>query len=453
MTTVERQETGFEGDAERPGGGPPDSGAAASGIRAPRLIVYLMATFVPVAFAWAWVGTLDIIAKASGRLVPANRIKIVQPLDGGVVREILVREGDAVQRGQLLIRMDSETAEADTKRLRHDLTLTRLQLALLDAERIGRAFERPAEADPALFEVANAQIASRREAHRASLAQERQALLRGQAELLAAKETLHKLERLLPIFREQEGALGTLHEKGYIGKLKYLDAQRGRIEAEREREAQRHVISALAARVHEGEERIASLEASYRSQSEEQRVQLVKEAARLEGELKKQEYRNVHVELRSPRDGVVKDLATHTEGSVVAPGTVLLTVVPEGEELVAEVYVENRDIGFVRSGQRARVKVASYDFQRYGALEATVERVGPDSTERPAEPGNAGAPAAGEFKAQLRLASQYVGREGQRFALGPGMQVAAEIRTGDRTVLEYLLSPLRRTLDESGGER
>ena len=166
--------------------------------------------------------------------------------------------------------------------------------------------------------------------------------------------------------------------------------------------------------------------------------------ARLEQELEKLSHRQKLAELRSPADGVVKDLATQTPGAVLSPGTVLMTLVPEGEALVAEVWLANQDAGFVSGGQSAKLKLASFPFQKYGMLDARVARVSADSTER----GGAFA-----YRAQLEPLAQELRLGEARHALLPGMQLTAEIKLAERTVLEYVLSPVQKIAAEAGRER
>jgi HlyD family secretion protein len=177
-------------------------------------------------------------------------------------------------------------------------------------------------------------------------------------------------------------------------------------------------------------------------------------------ELAKVEHRQRLLELKAPQEGVIKDLATHTPGTVVSPGTILMTLVPRGETLRAEVWVSNQDIGFVRPGQPAKVKLAAFPFQKYGMVDATVARVSGDSTEAPSANTRSDAlfgrdrpmgPLA--FRANLELQTQHLEAGDARYALSPGMQVVAEIKLGERTLLEYLLSPVRKVAHEAARER
>src|SRR5262249_3333445 len=152
-------------------------------------------------------------------------------------------------------------------------------------------------------------------------------------------------------------------------------------------------------------------------------------------------------ELRAPAAGVVKDLATQTPGAVLSPGTVLMTLVPDGEALVAEVWLANQDAGFVASGQSAKLKLAGFPFQRYGMLDATVARVSADASERGPEGARGTVPSSGPayaYRAQLEPLTQELRLGEARHALLPGMQLSAEIKLAERSVIEYLLSPLQK---------
>lgn len=174
--------------------------------------------------------------------------------------------------------------------------------------------------------------------------------------------------------------------------------------------------------------------------------------AKLAEDAEKLAVRTRAADLRAPADGIIKDLATHTRGSVLAPGTVLMTLVPTDERLLAEVWLRNHDAGFVRAGQPAKLKFAAYPFQKQGMLDGRVLRISADSSERPApERGPAPPPAA--YRAMVELSANELREAGAKLAILPGMQVTAEILMPDRSVLEYLLSPVQKAAREAGRER
>jgi len=418
----------------------------------PRVVMWLVLLLIAALGAWAAFGRVDIVSSAEGRLVPASQLRIVQPAEGGVVLSILVREGDSVRAGQLLARMDVQAAEADARTVGAELAMRGLQLRRIEAELGGTVLAISASDPPALHAQVEAQRDARVRAYENSLAEERAVIARSRREMQAAAETREKLAAALPHLREQESAFERLAQEGFAGKLMRQQRTRERIEAEQDVRAQEHRVEGARASIEQSERRMAQISANYLAQLRGERVEADSHLSRLVQERDKLAHRTRAAELRAPADGVIKDLATHTPRSVLAPGTVLMTLVPRDEKLVAEVWLPNQDAGFVRAGQAARLKFASYPFQKYGMLDGKVLRVSADSSERPvadkARPGTGFA-----YRAMVELSGAELRAGDARHALLPGMQLTAEIRISDRTVLEYLLSPVMKVTHEAGRER
>ena len=418
----------------------------------PRLVLWTVLALFATLALWASLGRLDVVAVAEGRLVPGSQLRIVQPAEGGVMRELLVSEGERVRAGQVLARMDMRAAEADASAAESEAALRALQLRRIDSELAGRALIAEPDDPPRLYVTVEAQREARVRAHEASLAEERAAIARARREMQAAQETRTKLAATLPILVEQEEAFARLARDGYAGKLMLAQRSRERIEAEQELRAQEHRVESARAAMEQGERRSAQLAAAYRAQLQNERIEAQSLLDRAQQELEKLRHRQRLAELRAPADGVVKDLATHTTGAVLAPGTVLMTLVPANEALVAEVWLANQDAGFVAAGQSAKLKLAAFPFQKYGMLEARVARVSADSTERGgSDAGKAGGSYA--YRAQLEPLAQELRLGETRHVLLPGMQLTAEIRLAERTLLEYLLSPVTKVAHEAGRER
>ncbi len=415
----------------------------------PRAVLGLLLALLAALLAWAALGRLDIVARAEGRLVPRERLQVVQPLEGGRVREILAREGQRVRAGQTLVVMDASLNQAELARLEAERASAVLERERVRAELDGAPFRAPPEADPERAADMAAQYRANREAQERALEEQRSALRAAERELARAREVRAKLAAVLPIRSAREEALERLGESGYARRLEVLDSRGERIATERDLRAQGFAIEALEARVAQARERGEAIRVGYRRRLLAEKLTLSRRITELDQEIRKLRFRARMLELRAPRDGIVQDLALHTAGSVVPAGSVLLTLVPAGAPLLAEVLVENRDVGFVAPGQRARVKLLAYEFQRYGTLEGRVEQVSPDAVDPGREPGA----AAGRYRALVALETQRLEHGGKSLALRPGMRVSAEIRLGSRTVLDYVLSPIRRAVAEAGQER
>jgi hemolysin D len=423
-------------------------------------MVRVLAGLLAALLLWAAFGRLDIVAVADGKLVPSSYLKIVQPAEQGIVKEILVKEGEKVGAGQVLIRMDSVLADADAKAIEAEYDNKRLALRRIDAQLAGRALARERGDPSELFAQVSAQQAANVRAFENAVAQERSLLEKARHDLAAAEATKAKLEQVLPHYVEQEKAFEKLTKDGFAGRIMYTDKQRERIEKEQDLRSQQSMIAASRALIEQSEQKMAQLGADYRRQLQTERVEVAAQLDRATQERAKLAHRQALLELRAPHPGIVKDLATHTAGTVAAPGTILMTLVPEGDPLVAEVWVSNQDVGFVRPGQGAKLKLAAFQFQKYGLLEGRVLHVNADATEAPSPNTRSDALTGRDrpmgplaFRALVELASQDLQTDGRRYALQPGMQVVGEIHLGTRSILEYLLSPIQKAFHEAGRER
>ena len=420
----------------------------------------LILALVVGVLVWAVLGRLDIVAVADGKLVPSSYLKIVQPAEQGIVKEILVKEGERVRAGQVLIRMDSVLTGADVNAMTAEYDDRRLALRRIDAQLAGKPLGRRKDDPPALYERVSAQHAANVQAYENALAQERSLLDKARFDLSAAEQTKAKLAQVLPHYIEQEKAYEKLTRDGFSGRILYTDKQRERIEKEQDLRAQEFIIGSSRALIEQSERKLAQITADYRRQPQAERVAVAAELQKAEQELAKHEHRRGLLELRAPAGGTVKDLATHTAGTVAAPGTILMTLVPEDETLVAEVWIGNDDVGFVHGGQEVKLKLASFQFQKYGMIEGKVLRVSADATEAPSPNTRSDALTGRDrpmgplaYRAIVELASQQLSAGGTPYALSPGMQVAAEIHLGTRSVLEYVLSPVQKAFHEAGRER
>lgn len=423
----------------------------------PRTVLYCVAALFGILLTWAAFGRLDIVASADGRLVPQTYVKIVQPAEAGIVQQILVREGQSVDAEQILMRMDAKLTEADARTIRNEHELKRMQLRRIDAELAGLPMNTDAADSPEIYAQVASQYAAHRQAYQDALSQEQATLAKTRHDLQAAEELASKLRETLPTYRKSAAAFQQLGKDGFYSQLAVEEKQRDRIEKEQDWRAQEATVASLQSTIAASEKRLAQITSNYRSELQNERVETESQFRKLRDELEKIEHKSGLLSLRAPQRGVIKDLATHTVGTVVSPGTVLMSLVPHDEPLQAEVYVKNEDVGFVHQDQRVKLKLSAYPFQKYGMLDGTVVHVGPDASDQPNSSVKTGAipdAATGlRYKALVRLDIQHLETDGNRLRLSPGMQVVAEIHQGQRTVMEYLLSPVQKAWQEAGRER
>ncbi len=405
---------------------------------APRRAAIAICALFAVALLWSLFGRIDIVAVAQGRIVVSERTKTIQPLEASVVSKVLVKDGDAVKAGQLLVELDGTTANADQASVAGQFKVSDADAqrasVLLDALATGRT---PKGTDAQL--QAEWQDIS---ARNAKLDAEQR---RRTAEAATVKEAIAKLEATLPLAQQREADVKGLAEQGFMNQHAGQDRSRERIELERDLALQRARLAEAAAAIAESRQNKTAFQAETQRALRERQAQASSKRDQLAQEKSKTEQRSRLTQLIAPVDGTVQQLAVHTAGGVVTPAQVLMIIVPKDAEVTAEVALENKDVGFVSAGQSAEVKLETFPFTRYGTVHATVANVSADAVNDEKR--------GAIFPATLKLSQTHLQVDGKRITLAPGMNLSAEIKTGQRRVIDYLLSPVQRAADESMKER
>ena len=424
-----------------------------------------------VALIWAWFGTIDIVASASGKIVPSGRTKVVQPFETGVVRSIRVQDGQTVKAGDVLIELDPTVNAAERDHLRDDLLAERLNIARLRAALAGgddpvADFVPPAGADLELISAQRQLLLNQVTEHRAKIA----ALVRQQAQKEAEQATtaatIHKLETIIPVIQSRVDIRQTLVEKELGSKLSYFEVLQLLVEQQEEFNVQKSHLQETEAAIAAIRETRGQAVAEYRHTLSDELAKAEQKANGLAQDLIKAERRTKLQLLAAPVDGVVQQLAVHTVGGVVTPAQSLLVVVPSDSRLEIEALVSNRDIGFVHAGQGAEIKIDTFNFTRYGLLHGQVLTVSQDavirdrqqdrSSDRQLGTQNDTSEPKGQelnYSARISLDRTKMQIDDRMVNLSPGMAVTVEIKTGSRTILSYLLSPLLRYRQETLRER
>ncbi|MFC4291441.1 HlyD family type I secretion periplasmic adaptor subunit [Sphingorhabdus arenilitoris] len=444
-----------------------------------RLLLLLCALFV-IALAWSIFGRVDVVATAGGKTIPSGSIKVIQPIEIGAIRKIHVKNGQYVRKGDILVELDPTLASADTAQSTQTLLSAQVikarNKALIDHMN-GRPARFVAPAGTPADIVANEQAFVRTaiaefNAERAGLQQQRAEKI---SELAGAEAELAKLRETLPYLDKQMTARTELAEKGYFSKLRLLEYEQQRAEhirnidvqsanAERARAAIRSLeAQALVLRERFGKTAVTDLaEASDRATMAGE--ELTKSA-------KRQEYQI----LRAPVDGVVQQMVISTVGGVVQPAQSLMVIVPCAaatgtwpdparckSAVEVEVFVQNKDIGFIKAGQKVAVKVEAFNFTDFGLIDGTVDFISRDAIDMSQQPAGSqqderGRPAQQGLVYAARIRLECAPTRKTRAPLcdrvQPGMSVQAEIKTGQRRIIQYLLSPISKAMDEAGRER
>src|SRR5579883_425969 len=426
----------------------------------------IMAIFCAGAI-WSMLGTVDVVVTARGKIIPSGGSKLVQPLDSGVVRAILVHDGQRVHAGETLIDLDPTMTDAELEHFKTDLLAARLDVARLRAALANNedplsAFEPPSDATPAQVEMHRAFLSSQAVDQNSKLAEIDRQISQKQAERSTVAAQIGKLQATIPLLQERYDIHKTLLDKALVSKLTFLtEAQ--------ELVGEQQDLTIQQSKLKEAEEAISALQQSreratteYRHSLYDQLVKSEQKAAEAAQDVIRSERRTKLQELTAPVDGVVQQLAVHTVGGIVTPAQVLAVVVPLGSRLEIEASLSNDDVGFVNAGQEAAIKVDAFNFSRYGLLHGHVLGISPDAIARDARDGgqpspghSVGAPESGDpfYAVRVSLDQQQFQVGERKLELGPGMAVSVEVKTGSRRIISYLLSPFTEYRHDALRER
>lgn len=417
----------------------------------PRWTMRIIIGIFCAALLWACIGKVDIVAVAPGKTVVGSRTKVIQPSETAVVKRILVRDGQSVKQGQVLIELDGTATGADYAKAGDALInarLVELRLsAMADALSNGRTPTlAPEPTLPAVrFASEQALARSQFEALRARRGGLTAAISQRQAELQTVQSSITPLRETAAIAKTRAEDFGKLVEGNYVGRHDYLLREQERIAAERDLAGQTSRLQEIRSALGGAREELRVLNTGTLQETLDQLRQVREQIQQLTPEVAKTGGRDRLMQLRAPVDGTVQQLAIHTVGGVVTPAQALLAVVPSEESIEVEATVLNKDIGFVRAGQRVTVKIESFPYTRYGYLEGHVASVSHDA----AQDEKMGL----VFPARVRLQQATLNIDGTRVRMTPGMVLSVEIKTGRRRLIDYLLSPLRATSREALRER
>ncbi|MCE4540732.1 HlyD family type I secretion periplasmic adaptor subunit [Pelomonas sp. P7] len=420
---------------------------------APRRAIIAICALFTVALLWACFGQIDIVAVAQGHVIVSQRSKTIQPLEISVVKAIHVKDGDKVKAGDLLIELDSTLTAADSARVgeeRSSATSEALRTQALLAALVQGHPPNVNAAELKGLEAADrdslqTQLQSEWADISAKLAKFAAEGARRKAEIATAEQQVAKLQMTLPLAQQREKDFQALTAQGFVANHAGQDRTRERIELERDLATAQARLQEAKAALAETEQGLFAYRAETQRTLKERETQAGLKTRQLAEEGAKANKRNELTRLTAPVAGTVQQLAVHTAGGVVKEAQVLLVLVPDDAEVTAEVVLENKDVGFVRGGQDVTIKLETFPYTRYGTVQGQVQSIAADAVQDEKR--------GAIFPAQIVLNQSAINVDGKRIKLAPGMNVTAEIKTGRRRVIDYLLSPVQQHLDESMKER
>ena len=415
--------------------------------RLARLAASLGGIFVVAATAWAALTSVTEVAPSIGQVIPAGAVRVVQHLEGGILAELMVREGDKVAEGQVLALLAETGAQSDLDQLKAReaalvLKIERLKAFAADREADFTGF---AEAYPALLADQQAIFRLARDSRSAQRQVQLLTIQERESELRVLLSQQAGLKQQIELATETTGLREGLVEKGLSSRLILLDQKRELARLTGELAANQANARRARDQIATAKQRLAELDAKLANEALTETGAAAAELAQVQEQIKKQADRVARLAVLAPAGGVVKSLKLKTLGGVVAPGQVFAEIVPLGEELVAETRIQPKDIGNLKPGQPAYVRVTAFDATRFGGIEGEVRHISASTFDD-----GDGKPY---FKAVIRLDKGFVGHDPARNLVVPGMTVQADVRIGSRTVLEYLAKPVKSAMANAMRER
>ncbi|MEQ1612361.1 MAG: HlyD family type I secretion periplasmic adaptor subunit [Hyphomicrobiaceae bacterium] len=415
---------------------------------AARMTAMTICAFVIATLTWATLGRIDTVAVATGQIVPTSRVKLIQPLENGIVRAIHVREGSRVKAGDALIELDPTDAQANIDVARYELLKANLEAsaaAALLTDDPQAAFKVPDGADPTTAEAIRSLMLGDFEKTRAALASIAADIAEQQGSLNVYEAQLAKAKQVLPLTEERLQGLEDLNDKQLVRKPDLYGARQQWLEGTNEIASASANIAQANARIEARTSKRAEILAGARADALQKRGDALKRMAANEQQLKKEEQRRGDRTLRAPVDGNVVAMTAFTVGGVVTTKDIILKIVPADAVLEIEAVVLNRDIGFVAKGQSVEIKLETFPFTKYGLIPGVVKEVWRDAIQDERQ--------GLIYRAEITLLADKILVGDTWVPLAPGMSTQAEIKTGDRRVIEYFLSPFLRYKAEALRER
>ena len=427
-----------------------DSNAAVI-IGAPRsshLILICTAIFIIVALTWAAFAKLDEVTRGEGKVIPSTKIQVIQNLEGGILSEILVKEGDLVEAEQPLLRLDDIRFSSTYRETRAKY----LSLLARSSRYYAEANNKPVEIPEIVWEedaqLASNEIAlfnSRASALSANIDILEQQELQTKQELAEHKAQENKLARSYSLVKQELDMSAPLEAEGAISEVEILRLKRSVNDLRGELEATRLAVPRLRSAHEEIQSKIADIEIAFRTEARTKLNEIEAELSGIEETLRGQEDRVKRTLITSPVKGIVKQILVTTIGGVVKPGMDLIEIVPFEGNLLVEAHVRPSDIAFLRPEQNAQVKLTAYDYAIYGGLPAKLEHISADTiTDENGE---------SFYLIKVRTERNYLGNEHHPLKIIPGMTAVVDILTGEKSVLDYLLKPVLRARDRAMRER
>ena len=415
-----------------------------------RLVMWSILLLVVIVLAWSILGHINEVAVAMGKVIPNGQIKTIQVKNKGIIKEINVEEGQLVQEGDVLVVLDPTTTTADYDSLKKRAAYYKLDIQRLTAELTQQPFTPEEDPDLEAHDLA-AEMAlyqSRTSDYHTQRQSRVDVIDQKIARLQATQATYEKYAQVLAIEQEKEARLIDLSEQNAISQFQLLEQQSKTIEYAKNAQAELDSLNSIKAEIAEAQQNLANVDAAYHKDIMTALVEAKKEYYSVSEAIKKADEDSRMATIYAPTSGRIYNLNVHTLGGIVTDAQPLMQIVPEDVKLEFEVYADNKDIGFIKVGQEAEVKVETFNFQKFGMYKAEVMEISADAVNEPSDPQR-----DKKYKLILDPTSNDISVYGQPAKLEVGMNVSAEIKIKEKRIIDFFLDPFRRYTSEALRER
>jgi len=411
-------------------------------------LLVLTAIFFLAAAWWAYETTLDEVTRGDGKVVPSSKIQVIQNLEGGILSEVLVAEGETVEKGQVLLKIDDTRFSSSFRETELKYYELLARSTRLKAESQDLKFVVPpevSEADPVLAENEMALYKTRQLELDSAINVLKQQKAQRQQELVERRARQTQLQQSYELSDKELKMSEPLVDAGVLSEVEILRLKRSVNDLFGEMEANRLAIPRIQSALNEARQKIAEQGVQFRTDAAGQFSEVNAELARTKETVFSLEDRVTRTQVRSPVKGTIKQLKINTKGGIIQPGMDLLEIVPIEDNLLIEAKIRPADIAFLRPGQEAMIKLTAYDFSIYGGLPAKLERISADTITNEKD--------ESFYLIYLRTDKNYIDSSKGMLNIIPGMTTSVDILTGKKTVLDYLLKPILKAKNEALRER
>ena len=405
-----------------------------------RWLFWILTVIMVFIVSWLYFAKVDVVVSARGKVIPSGEIKVLQPIETGVVKKILVKEGDLVKKNQVVMEIDPSVTETNLESKRTNAQLLTVEVERLNALIANRKLniDKFKEIIPSVIETQTSLYNATKQSHQQQIKLVKEKLEQAKQQLNSLKSDIFRINQLYSVTKKREQKLSLVLD--IIAKKDYELVYNQMVDYQQQLAMKRHEVLGIKAKISELNQQIKLIKEEYKNKLLETLTQKRKELTALNAEIASIKFQNSKQLIKSPVDGYISKLLVHTEGGVVTPAEKLMMIVPKDAPLIFKVTVLNQDIGFVKKDMNASVKIDTFNFQKYGLIEGTVLHVADDAIEDE---------KMGPIYEVLIQPHDYFLEYGkEKFAINSGMSITAEMKVGKRRVINFFIYPLIRYLDE-----